>query len=180
MRGVKREDRTCSVEGCATAFYAKSFCKQHYYRERRHGDPTAFIVVPSKERINERGDRWCSRHREWLPEKSFSGTGKSWCRECRRVDRYKLSSKQLAALLKQTKGKCSICRTRAADVIDHDHACCSGRRTCGRCVRGLICRQCNAAIGVLTEEGLKRALIHLSKENLVSQRKFLKNIEKQA
>jgi len=31
--------------------------------------------------------------------------------------------------------------------IDHDHACCRGRRSCGTCVRGLACHGCNAGIG---------------------------------
>jgi hypothetical protein len=27
--------------------------------------------------------------------------------------------------------------------VDHDHRCCSGEKTCGRCLRGLLCRTCN-------------------------------------
>ena len=32
-------------------------------------------------------------------------------------------------------------------AVDHDHACCPGRKSCGKCVRGLLCFVHNRAIG---------------------------------
>lgn len=51
-------------------------------------------------------------------------------------------------------GLCGICgpttgrngRTRRLSV-DHDHACCPGPVSCGSCVRGLLCRECNTIVG---------------------------------
>ena len=31
--------------------------------------------------------------------------------------------------------------------VDHDHACCVGRRSCGQCVRGVLCARHNLLIG---------------------------------
>jgi hypothetical protein len=36
--------------------------------------------------------------------------------------------------------------------MDHDHACCPGKKSCGKCVRGLLCRQCNHALGMLRDD----------------------------
>lgn len=36
---------------------------------------------------------------------------------------------------------------RARLVVDHDHACCPGPTSCGRCIRGLLCLDCNLMIG---------------------------------
>lgn len=37
-------------------------------------------------------------------------------------------------------------------VVDHDHACCPlARYSCGKCVRGVICGNCNMALGLLRD-----------------------------
>ena len=40
-------------------------------------------------------------------------------------------------------------RRKALLTVDHDHRCCPGPVSCGRCVRGLICTYCNVAEGLL-------------------------------
>lgn len=40
-------------------------------------------------------------------------------------------------------------RMRLDYSIDHDHACCQGATSCGKCIRGVLCRRCNIGIGYL-------------------------------
>lgn len=46
-------------------------------------------------------------------------------------------------------------RMRSLLVVDHDHSCCPGVTSCGLCVRGLLCTQCNSAAGLLGDDAVK-------------------------
>jgi hypothetical protein len=87
-----------------------------------------------------------------------------WCNNCRPTDedaassisrrlfyKYRMTLDQYQAVLASG---CEICGTTTATRfhIDHDHNCCPGRYTCGKCVRGLLCGQCNQGIGLLNDD----------------------------
>jgi hypothetical protein len=36
--------------------------------------------------------------------------------------------------------------------IDHNHKCCSGDFSCGKCIRGILCFRCNVVLGFLEHE----------------------------
>lgn len=64
-------------------------------------------------------------------------------------NRYQMTERRYGLILVAQDGRCAGCGEQPAAGgrlnVDHDHACCPGRRTCGRCVRGLICQRCNVA-----------------------------------
>lgn len=65
---------------------------------------------------------------------------------------YGLNSDEYERLLAAQDGVCAICgvppQVRRL-AVDHDHACCPGETSCGKCVRGLLCTPCNVRVGVL-------------------------------
>lgn len=84
-----------------------------------------------------------------------------------RLRNYGIDESQYFAMLRKQKGRCAICKEPAKDLmlhIDHDHRCCE-RGSCGRCVRGLLCANCNKAIGMFKEspESLWNAMKYLDK-----------------
>ncbi|MFJ6016824.1 endonuclease VII domain-containing protein [Streptomyces sp. NPDC092952] len=90
----------------------------------------------------------------------------------RRVRRYGLSYEQYAEIHQYQRGKCPICdepigKFRQGIVIDHDHSCClPGRTACGNCVRGILHRECNSALGFLRDDAdrAERAADYLREE----------------
>lgn len=49
---------------------------------------------------------------------------------------------------------CNACGSTDRLHVDHDHVCCpdgSSPRSCGQCVRGVLCHGCNTALGLLSE-----------------------------
>jgi hypothetical protein len=71
--------------------------------------------------------------------------------------RYGLTREEHAALVEEQGGKCLICDKPKPLVVDHDHN--TGR------VRGLLCRKCNVAIGMLEDDvmAVERAAAYLKR-----------------
>lgn len=66
---------------------------------------------------------------------------------------YQLTPEQYGAMVAAQGGCCNICKKPTAKLfVDHDHTCCpSNRKTCGKCIRGLLCHKCNVGLGKFKE-----------------------------
>lgn len=97
------------------------------------------------------GAEYAKRHRERHPR-------------ARRAERYPreygITLEQYEERLEEQGGVCAVCRRPETRVtkgtpdslsVDHDRRCCPGKRSCGRCVRGLLCGACNRALGLLND-----------------------------
>lgn len=113
------------------------------------------------------------RHRRrGLTRVDAPGARQRWSRATR-LARYGLSQEKFNQLLRIQENACAMCRESFKEgqriCIDHDHACCpSEMKSCGKCVRGLLCLTCNVALGHIERKyEMARAYLAASK-NLVS------------
>lgn len=77
----------------------------------------------------------------------------------RRVLRqYNVTPEQYAELLASQNGCCAVCKCDTPNGrfkkwhLDHDHSCCPGKFSCGKCIRGLLCHKCNVGMGNLSDD----------------------------
>lgn len=94
-----------------------------------------------------------------------------WCRDCGRDSpeairfrRYRITPEQY---MEATARGCEICGSKDRQLhVDHDHKCCNPKkyRTCGECVRGLICGPCNRALRMFSDDvrSLESAIAYLT------------------
>ena len=105
------------------------------------------------------------RAREWRaanPEKRKAHT---------RWQTHRLTNGDWQALWVRQAGVCLLCHRPETDgvrfVVDHDHACCPTKKTCGGCIRGLLHVSCNSSLGVFGDSvtGLQAAIDYLTTYN---------------
>lgn len=112
-----------------------------------------------------------------ISSKQFRETNTEWLRNWHLKRRYGITPEMYAAMLSAQDGQCALCEATTSErrrkgtsvrlVVDHDHKCCpGGMRTCGRCVRGLLCDRCNSMLERLEQVAPDwpiRALAYLEK-----------------
>lgn len=116
----------------------------------------------------------------------YKSASKSWpnshCKKCqnqkqREVGKkstlkylYNISMDEYNRMLIEQNNCCAVCKRHKTAFkkslsVDHDHKCCSGNRSCGRCVRGLLCHHCNWLLGKFKDdiERMRSAILYLEK-----------------
>jgi Recombination endonuclease VII len=65
--------------------------------------------------------------------------------------RYGLTETDYQEILAKQSGVCALCGRSAKRLcVDHDHKCCPKKcKSCGKCIRGLLCVRCNMVLGWL-------------------------------
>ena len=188
MPGGNVTTKICLAEECTAPSVSRGLCARCYSRIRRLGrieeypatistarhslsdvdteGKTAICSVcgPTKIRVRKsRKSHECMTVRRRTPS-SPPARRKAWLKQ-----KYGLTPEEYDALLQIQDNACAICRTTDVGArswhVDHDHACCPGRKSCGKCVRGVLCNLCNAGLGYFRDstESMERAIGYLSK-----------------
>lgn len=129
-----------SGKTCSKCRESKSFDEFYRDKARRDGRQSRCKVCQSA-----RPRRWSHRdpvkQREWWLRREFGFAG---------------GQADYEALLASQGGICRGCLREPGDGevfdVDHDRECCPQRRSCGKCVRGLLCRRCNVTLGQVNDE----------------------------
>ena len=81
--------------------------------------------------------------------------------------KYNMTYEEYKALHTKQNHLCAICGKKEKLCIDHDHNCCFGPSSCGKCIRGLVCFKCNVALGMVKDnpEVLKKMVLYLDHQN---------------
>jgi hypothetical protein len=119
--------------------------------------------------LNNDVERVCSKCKDVFEINVFIKSGhKNRCIECQKQQKFKDYLKRNYNLTVSeyedlSKNGCMICgkdekQNNKKLSVDHDHECCDGRTSCGKCIRGVLCDLCNRAVGFFKnnpELGLK-------------------------
>lgn len=153
----------CDVDGCTEPAPMRGACLVHC-KQRDAGMPMTPVVQRRRlglAKVRRDGLKECSVCRTWLDEERFSRSPvqedgltpscKDCARDYTRLRTYRLTRAAYEELLASQGGVCAICRgsnpSGRALAVDHDHACCPRVRSCGKCIRGLLCTACNTGVG---------------------------------
>ena len=125
--------------------------------------------------FNNKSKTHCKYGHEYTDENTKIHKGRRSCRICaiansqkQNIKRYGITVEQFQEMLEKQDNKCQICQKVfrsevGAPHVDHDHQCCPEDKSCGKCVRGLLCTHCNVMLGSAKDnpEVLLRAVAYL-------------------
>jgi len=128
--------------------HCSKWCRENYYRKQHK-------------------ERCASRRKNYDLKRVQSG---AYDEQRLRKD-FNTTNEWYTQTLNSQGGACAICGTTVAGGrsprnrfhVDHNHSCCpTPGRSCGKCLRGLLCFNCNLSLGHFeTPELLEKALDYL-------------------
>lgn len=129
-------DKTCPGPECQKPIRTAGLCGSHYSQTVRHpGEP---LMPLRPRRPNGSPPIKCA-----IEECEGVSSNRGMCEiHGSAIYRYLIMEDEYVRLYSQG------CANPACDEVsklqvDHDHSCCPGQYSCGKCIRGMLCRNCN-------------------------------------
>ena len=132
----------------------KRFCSTRCLRNNVAGEQTAICET-------------CSLVFTYVKVRGFKRFCSETCQNRNEVlKKHNINQEIYDFMLAKQSGMCAICEGDPGQKgfhVDHDHTCCSGKGSCGKCVRSLLCNLCNAGLGNFRDspELLNKAIFYL-------------------
>ena len=142
-------------------FVSRQASQAAYYAENRD-EIIAKVAAHNKRpevaaRRRAQSPRWQQTYRDKVGQETLNARARArytpeYGAAANRRKKFGLSPEAFAAILAAQDGCCAGCGkplvfgTRQQVHVDHDHTCCPGKKTCGRCIRCVLCGACNIGI----------------------------------
>lgn len=161
-----RKCKSCKQNKPLKDYYLRSIgtpftlCKICYNKDSKERARARPIEPPDKKRRCNS----CKQEKEnrlFVKNINSAGGYLSTCKKCHS----KLNGIRKWGVSIEDYTHCGLCgdeltpnsRTSGA-VVDHDHSCCPGNRSCGKCIRGVICPGCNVGLGMFKDDPTRLSL----------------------
>jgi hypothetical protein len=137
-----------------------SYCKECDKKRLKERHQKTYNSIFPKKIVDNKVH--CRRCDQYLDKEHF-GFNKTYCKECMialghigNLKKYGLSRDDYVVMEFEQNGVCKICGNEEKHnkrlSVDHDHSCCEGQVSCGKCIRGLLCNQCNKTLGLVKDD----------------------------
>jgi len=148
--------RTCMTADCDRDARSKGMCSKHYHAAYVAANPGKVRAWNAKYYAANpaRNAKYYAANPDRVRTKctEYRANNPDAVRATVLLGRYGLTSSDYAAILSAQGGGCAGCGAALSAngrrlAVDHDHSCCPGTKSCGQCVRGLLCTKCNLTLG---------------------------------
>jgi hypothetical protein len=100
---------------------------------------------------NERNKRFYHNHKEKEIARNaeYHRNNKEHVNRRVRNRRHGITQEQYDKKIEEQDKRCAICRKEFEGTphVDHNHSCCPNLKSCDKCRRGLLCKDCNLGLG---------------------------------
>lgn len=162
----KNYRKTCKFSACTRQVKKEKLCDRHL-EQMKSGVGLSPISLGQRKIAtiirNEFGQKQCQYCERWLDLNCFTKQNHApdklayKCKLCRNLERHNISYDRFIKIISYQDWSCAVCKTKLNEninelCIDHDHSCCTKADSCGKCIRGILCRKCNMAEGLLKSD----------------------------